>query len=102
MPTATGYGAGGGGAGGRSNTTIGGGGGKGVVIISVPTASTLSTQVSTSGNNPAGLICSVHDSTGSIAYTNSDWTYSLSTTASSSTTSNYFNSGANEYTETLT
>jgi hypothetical protein len=86
-------GGGGGGSGGIENTQFSGGnGGPGIVIISVNT-----TDIIESPPNPAGLICSVHDSTSPIANTNSDWAYSLSITAASATTSNYYSSGAKEF-----
>jgi hypothetical protein len=78
--TATGIGSGGNSTGSSISGT------NGIVIISVTSSGT---------NNPAGLICSVRDSSADIANSNSDWAYSLSTTAGTSTTSNYSTSGAN-------
>jgi hypothetical protein len=85
------FGGGGGGGGGSYDVSNknGGNGRNGIVIISVSTSDI--------SPNPAGLICSVYDSTVPIANSNTDWAYSLSTTAGTSTTTNYSTSGANQF-----
>lgn len=65
----------------------------GIVIVSVTTSLIRSANV----DNPAGLICSIHDSSSDIVNTNSDWAYSLSSTAGTSSTTDYYTSGANVF-----